>query len=64
MRQAQFDETVANIGLVQFQLEFPDAKVLQVSKSELVDCPKTHTVALIGQRPFKITCYFLQALRF
>jgi hypothetical protein len=54
---------MAKIGNVQFQLEFPDSKALQVSKSDLVDCPKTHTVALIGQRSFKITCYFLPTLK-
>ena len=63
MKQSQFDETIAKIGNVQFQLECPDPRTLAVSQSDLVDCPKTNQITVVGQRSFKLTCYFLPQLR-
>ena len=34
-----------------------------MSQSDLVDCPKTNQITVVGQRSFKLTCYFLPQLR-
>lgn len=48
---------------MQFQLELSDPKSLQVSKQELLNSPKVQKVTVIGQRPFKATCYFIVQLK-
>ena len=63
LQQQQFDDNFANIGQVQFQLEISDSKSLQLTKSELLNSPKTQKVTVIGKRPFKVTCYFIFQLK-
>ena len=47
----------------QIQLQIPDPATLGIEKAQLQDCEKVSTVTLIGQRSFKVTCYFVNFLR-
>lgn len=47
----------------QIQLQVPDPATLGIEKAQLQDCEKVSTVTLIGQRSFKVTCYFVNFLR-
>lgn len=37
--------------------------MLGIEKAQLQDCEKVSTVTMIGQRTFKVTCYFVNFLR-
>ena len=41
----------------------PDPTTLQIEKAQLQDAEKAGIVTLIGQRNFKITCYFVNFLK-
>lgn len=41
----------------------PDPTTLAIEKAQLQDCVKASIVTLIGQRSFKVTCYFVNFLR-
>jgi hypothetical protein len=63
LRTKRFDELMVKNGSDQFQLQFPDPSALKLSKPELIDCPKQQELAVIGQRQFKVTCYFVKNLK-
>lgn len=63
MQRKRFDELVVQNGSDQLKLEIEDLAQLEVSKADLLDCPKRNIVTVIGQRPLKISCYFISNLR-
>ena len=62
-RQQAFDEQVVKNNSDQVTLQVPDPSVLGIERAQLLDCDKASTTTLIGQRTFKVTCYFLNFLR-
>lgn len=62
-RQKLFDEQVVQNNSDQIKLQVPDPLGLEIERSQLQDCEKVSTVTLIGQRSFKVTCYFVNFLR-
>ena len=63
IRQKQFDEKIVQNNSDQIQLQVTDPAKLGIEKAQLQDCQKASTVTLIGQRSFKVTCYYVNFLR-
>lgn len=62
-RQKLFDEQVVQNNSDQVSLQVPEPELLGIERAQLQDCEKTSVVTLIGQRSFKVTCYFVNFLR-
>ena len=47
----------------QIKLQVQDTASLGLTKNDLQDSQKVSQMMIIGQRPFKVTCYFIECLK-
>ena len=63
LRQKKFDELVVQNQSDQIKLQVADTSSLGLTKNDLQDSQKVSQMMVIGQRPFKVTCYFIECLK-